>query len=142
MFGNASTPVVDSCQCMAKPIQYCTVNKVKIKIEIKKNGNGGTSSVVQLLRLQALNAGGPCLIPGQGTRSHMLQLRPSTDKYINIYFLQLKKIKKFLKMIIFLCQIVSLLQVFYTVSFNVHMLTIVNKVRMEMEKEVMGNVQK
>lgn len=45
-------------------------------------------------------------------------------------------------MIIFLCQIVSLLQVFYTVSFNVHMLTIVNKVRMEMEKEVMGNVQK
>ena len=26
MFGNACTPVVDSCQCMAKPIQY---NKVK-----------------------------------------------------------------------------------------------------------------
>ena len=23
MFGNACTPVVDSCQCMAKPIQYC-----------------------------------------------------------------------------------------------------------------------
>ena len=22
MFGNACTPVVDSCQCMAKPIQY------------------------------------------------------------------------------------------------------------------------
>ena len=24
---NASTPVMDSCQCMAKPIQYCKVNK-------------------------------------------------------------------------------------------------------------------
>ena len=23
MFGNSCTPVVDSCQCMAKPIQYC-----------------------------------------------------------------------------------------------------------------------
>ena len=23
MFGNACTPVVDSCQCMAKAIQYC-----------------------------------------------------------------------------------------------------------------------
>ena len=25
MFGNACTPVVDSCQCLAKPIQYCKV---------------------------------------------------------------------------------------------------------------------
>ena len=25
MFGNACTPVVDSCRCMAKPIQYCKV---------------------------------------------------------------------------------------------------------------------
>ena len=25
MFGNACTPVVDSCQCMAKQIQYCKV---------------------------------------------------------------------------------------------------------------------
>ena len=25
MSGNACTPVVDSCQCMAKPIQYCKV---------------------------------------------------------------------------------------------------------------------
>ena len=34
------------------------------------------SLVVQQLRLCAPNAGGPGLIPGQGTRSHMLQLRP------------------------------------------------------------------
>ena len=25
MFGIACTPVMDSCQCMAKPIQYCKV---------------------------------------------------------------------------------------------------------------------
>ena len=25
IFGNACTPVVGSCQCMAKPIQYCKV---------------------------------------------------------------------------------------------------------------------
>ncbi|TEA25280.1 hypothetical protein DBR06_SOUSAS1010184, partial [Sousa chinensis] len=31
--------------------------------------------VVQWLRLCAPNAGGPGLISGQGTRSHMLQLR-------------------------------------------------------------------
>ena len=35
------------------------------------------------LRLHAPNARGPGSIPGQGTRSHMLQLRPSTaNKYI------------------------------------------------------------
>ena len=35
----------------------------------------GTSQVVQGLRLQAPYAGRPGLIPGQGTRSHMPQLR-------------------------------------------------------------------
>ena len=35
----------------------------------------GTSLVVQWLRLCAPNARGPGLIPGQGTRSHMPQLR-------------------------------------------------------------------
>ena len=35
----------------------------------------GTSPVVQWLRLQGPNAGGPGPIPGQGTRSHMSQLR-------------------------------------------------------------------
>ena len=27
--GNSCTPVADSCQCMAKPIQYCKVKKKK-----------------------------------------------------------------------------------------------------------------
>ena len=35
----------------------------------------GTSLVVQWLRLHTPNAGGQGSIPGQGTRSHMLQLR-------------------------------------------------------------------
>ena len=42
-------------------------------IPIKKKT--GTSLVVQWLRLCAPNAGGPGSIPGQGTRSHMPQLR-------------------------------------------------------------------
>ena len=36
--------------------------------------------MVQGLRLHIPNAGGPDLIPGQRTRSHMLQQRPSTAK--------------------------------------------------------------
>ena len=39
-----------------------------------------TSLVVQWLRLHAPSAGGPGLIPGQGTRSHMQQLRPDMAK--------------------------------------------------------------
>ena len=27
--GNSCTPVVDSCQCMAKPMQYCKVKELK-----------------------------------------------------------------------------------------------------------------
>ena len=38
--------------------------------------------MVQWLRLCALSAGGPGLIPGQGARSHVLQLR--------VHMLQLK----------------------------------------------------
>ena len=45
---------------------------------------GGTSLVVQWLRLQAPNAGGPGSIPGQGSRPYMPQLRLSTAKEINI----------------------------------------------------------
>ena len=38
-------------------------------------GPPGTSLVVQWLRFHAPNAAGPGLIPGQGTRSYMLQLK-------------------------------------------------------------------
>ena len=36
MFGNACTPVVDSCQCVAKPIQYCKLKYRKKIIKKKK----------------------------------------------------------------------------------------------------------
>ena len=45
-----------------------------------KNSRHGTSLVVQWLRLRAPNAGGWGLIPGQGTRSRMPQLRCGTAK--------------------------------------------------------------
>ena len=40
----------------------------------------GTALVVQWLRLRALSAEGLGSIPGQGTRSHVLQLKPSVAK--------------------------------------------------------------
>ena len=40
-----------------------------------KNYNLGTSLVVQGLRLRVRNAGGLGSIPGQGTRSHVLQIK-------------------------------------------------------------------
>ena len=47
-----------------------------------QNSHPGTSLGVCLLRLCTANAGGPGSIPGQGTGSHMLQLRTRTVKYI------------------------------------------------------------
>ena len=44
------------------------------KIDFKKFKRR-TSLVIQWLRLHTLHAGGPGLIPGQGTRSHMPKLR-------------------------------------------------------------------
>ena len=46
----------------------------EIYLTIKKHCDR-TSLVVQWLRLSALNPGDPGLIHGQGTRSHMLQLK-------------------------------------------------------------------
>ena len=39
-----------------------------------------TSLVAQGLRLHAPNAGHPDMIPGQGTRFHILQLKPGAAK--------------------------------------------------------------
>ena len=36
--GNTCTPMADSCQCMAKPLQYCKVISLQLKInKLKKN---------------------------------------------------------------------------------------------------------
>ena len=49
----------------------------------KKKKPTGTSLVVQWLRLHTPNAGVRGLIPGQGTRSYVLQLRHGALKLIN-----------------------------------------------------------
>jgi len=54
----------------------------------------GTSLVVQWLRLHTANAGGLGLIPGQGTRSHMLQLKNSHTATHNQDLVQPNKIFK------------------------------------------------
>ena len=46
---------------------------------LKNKNNAGTSLVFQWLKL-CINAGGPGSIPGQGTRFHVPQLRPSKAK--------------------------------------------------------------
>ena len=62
--------------------QYVTVFEDRAFKEVikLKRAIRGTSLVDQWLRLRTLNAGGLGSIPGQGTRSHMPQLRPSSAK--------------------------------------------------------------
>ena len=55
----------------------------------------GTSPGVQWLRRRTPSAGGPGSIPGQETRSHMLQLRPRATKKINKHkYINIKRRKK------------------------------------------------
>ena len=63
---------------MTKNKKIATV--LSIILRIQETLRGETSLVVQWLRLCAPNAGGLGLIPGQGARSHMQQLRPSAAK--------------------------------------------------------------
>ena len=62
-----------------------------VKIENKRRRNErnmGTSLMVQFLRLHTPKTEGPGLIPGQGTRSHMLQLKFSnatTEKKSHVF---------------------------------------------------------
>ena len=46
-----------------------------VELGLTQEEGYGIFLVVQWLRLQAPNVGGPGLIPGQGTRSHTLQLK-------------------------------------------------------------------
>ena len=57
--------------------EECKINNTTYtqKNQIRKKANGGTSLMVQWLRLRAPYAGSPGCIPGQGTRSHMPQLK-------------------------------------------------------------------
>ena len=61
--GNSCTPVADSCQCMAKPIQYCKVKNKEKKKERKKEsiimnkasgGDGIPTELFQILKDDAV----------------------------------------------------------------------------------------
>ena len=65
-------------------IKYLRINFV-VKI-------AGTTLVVSVGRLRASNAGGPRSIPGKGTRSCILQLRPSAVQINNKYLKNKNKI--------------------------------------------------
>ena len=88
--------ILDYCQCdMWNCVQYVVHTWQNMQKKVEKESNEiqkycketkvtkaklkpltETSLVAQWLRLHAPNAGGPGLIPGQGTWSHMPQLRP------------------------------------------------------------------
>ena len=57
------------------PVIYKSTLHMVVKRDFLKNKTLGTSLMIQWLRFHAPNAGGPGLISGQGTRSHMLQLK-------------------------------------------------------------------
>ena len=53
--GSSYTPVADSCQCMAKPIQYCKVKLSKNKIKKRKRKRiGGNTFQPLFLKRSAL----------------------------------------------------------------------------------------
>ena len=58
----------------------CKGSEVYLVHSIQEMLAAGTSLLAQWLRLWAPNAGGPGSIPGQGTRSPILQLRPGAAK--------------------------------------------------------------
>ena len=79
-------------------LEHCSVTSPSVN---QKTVTYGAFLVVQWLKLHAPNAGGPSSIPGQGTRSHMLQLNIlyAASKMplvtIKIWHTQISKIKKY-----------------------------------------------
>ena len=63
---------------MSEKSQFCALKQeLGSCFRGQKEGCVGTSLVVQWLRFCAPSAGVLGSVPGQGTRSHVLQLRPS-----------------------------------------------------------------
>ena len=65
---------------MGEPGGLLSMGSHRVGHDWRDLAEAGTSLVVLWLRLWAPNTVGLGSIPGQGTRSHMLQLRPSTAK--------------------------------------------------------------
>ena len=89
--GNTYTPMADSCQCMAKPIQYCKVIRLQLKkffnvcfLTIRKKKvvlgtAGGLPSFLRCSRL--LRRRGRCQRAGVGLAA--LRCRCSEHQFIN-----------------------------------------------------------
>ena len=89
--GNTCTPMADSCQCMAKPIQYCKVIRLQLKkffnvcfLTIRKKKvvlgtAGGLPSFLRCSRL--LRRRGRCQRAGVGLA--VLRCRCSEHQFIN-----------------------------------------------------------
>ena len=65
---------------MINLVRLCAPENRQMGKNVQGKIESGTSLAVQWLRLHAPNAGGLGSIFGQGTRSHMPQLRPGTAK--------------------------------------------------------------
>ena len=71
------------CFCVYDLYMYkssCPLELIALSPKSTNSTLSGASQVVQGLRLHAPNAGGLGSIPDQGTRSHMLQVRPGAAK--------------------------------------------------------------
>ena len=66
--GNTSTPVADSCQCMAKPIQYCKVISLQLKKKQKNKKNRSSSHAGDERAMDLIPGLGRS--PGGGNRRH------------------------------------------------------------------------
>ena len=70
---------MSGCQTEVRDLGERSVGRggTRKEVGVAIKGQLGTSLVVQWLRFLTLNAGGLGLIPGQGTRSHITQLKIS-----------------------------------------------------------------
>ena len=73
---------LDSREVNEEPVRREKIVQSTFISQCIKVGKCGTSLVVQWLPVPAPSAGGQGSIPGQGTRSHVTQLRLSTTKEI------------------------------------------------------------
>ena len=75
--GGSRESTINACAPMPQCLLFSAKGTQDLSRGDLRKDFKGTSLVVQWLRLCAANAGYPGLIPGQGTRSHITQLKDS-----------------------------------------------------------------
>ena len=74
--GNTCTSVADTCECMAKPIQYCKVKK-------KKNSD---DHYINYSRKESLGRNGVAIIVNKRVRNAVLACNLKNDRIISVRF--------------------------------------------------------